>query len=100
MASENVIVTLRVKNKPDAAEKLDRLCREFFLDTRQFEGCLWVHAYRKEGSPQEVIFLEEWRSIEHYNKYLDWRKGNGTLERMTDLLDGPPVIEYWPRKID
>ncbi|HEX4167131.1 MAG TPA: antibiotic biosynthesis monooxygenase [Bryobacteraceae bacterium] len=100
MANKNVIVTLRLKNKADTGEKLEQLCREFFMDTRQFEGCLWVHAYRKEDSAEEVLFLEEWDSVEHYKKYLDWRRGNGTLDRMTSLLDGPPVIEYWPQKID
>ncbi len=100
MASENVIVTLRVKNKADKAEELDQWCRTNFIDTRQFEGCLWLHAYRKEGDPREVVMLEEWTSIPHYEKYLNWRKENGTLQELQNLLDGEPAIEYWSRKID
>ena len=100
MASENVIVTLRAKSKGDKVNELDQWCRTNFIDTRQFEGCLWLHAYRKEGAPLEMVVLEEWTSISHYENYLGWRKENGTLAAMQELLDGEPSIEYWSRKVD
>ncbi len=100
MANDGVVVTLRLSHKPEQEEALDKLSREFFMDTRQQQGCRYVHAYRKQDSPTEMIFLEEWDSVADYEKYLDWRKGNGSLDRLTGLLDKPPLIEYWPRKID
>ena len=100
MANEGVTVTLRANHKREQEAAVDTLLREFFMDTRQKQGCRYVHAYRKQDSETEVILLEEWDSIADYEKYLGWRKENGSLDRLTGLLDQPPVIEYWPRKID
>ena len=100
MADTGVIVTLRLNHKPEQEEALDKLSREFFIDTRQKKGCRSVHAYRKNDSHTETLFLEEWDSIADYDAYLNWRKENGTLDRLNSLCDRPPVIEYWPQKID
>lgn len=100
MADQTVIITLRLHHEPEKEAELDRMTREIFIDTRQFAGCHYVHAYRKPDNSTEMIFLEEWDSISSYEKYLDWRRSNGSLDRLTSLLNQPPAIEYWPRKID
>lgn len=62
-------------------ENLKNLFREKLVETRAFEGCLSIEVYVEEGT-ETIHLVEDWESLAHYEKYLQWRIETG----LADLL--------------
>ena len=60
-------------------------------DTRAFEGCQDLKVY-VEGDGEAIVFIEYWDSVEHYQRYLNWRTETGVLAELVEMLDEPLVI--------
>lgn len=76
----------------EARELLDTV----LVDTRAFDGCLAVEVLADEHDPAHVIALETWESLEHDNRYREWRAGPGASALRTVLV-APPVLTRWVR---
>ena len=67
-------------------ENLKNLFRDKLGETRAFEGCISIEVYVEEGT-ETIHLVEDWESLAHYEKYLQWRIETG----LADLLD--PILE-------
>ena len=56
-------------------------------DTRSFDGCISIETYIEE-STNTVHLIEDWETLDHQTKYLNWRVETGLLEVLEPLLDG------------
>ena len=56
-------------------------------DTRTYDGCIKVDAYEDEGN-STITLVEEWETLAHQQKYLEWRIETGTQEATKDILEG------------
>ena len=56
-------------------------------ETRSFDGCISVDTYI-ENSTNTVHLIEDWESLDHQSKYLNWRFETGLLEVLEPLLKG------------
>lgn len=65
-----------------------------FKDTRAFDGCELIHAYADESDPQRFVIFERWKSREHYQRYLEWRRSTGYLEKSSLRMVSPPVVQH------
>jgi quinol monooxygenase YgiN len=99
MASEVATITLSFTHQPGHAAEVDAFLNSILPDTRKFEGCRFVHAHRHRTDENRVLLIEEWDSVEAYEKYFAWRNSSGTLAPLGPLLAGPPQIDYWPRVV-
>ncbi len=76
----------------EARELLDTV----LVDTRAFDCCLAVEVLADEHDPAHVIALETWESLEHDDRYREWRAGPGASTLRTVLV-APPVLTRWVR---
>ena len=68
-------------------EELKNLFREALVDTRAFDGCISIEVY-VEKDTETVHLVEDWESLEHYGKYLQWRLDTGLPALLDPILEG------------
>lgn len=61
--------------------------KEALVDTRAFDGCTRIDTYF-EVAASTLVLIEEWQSLEHYDRYLQWRIETGLGELLDGLLEG------------
>ena len=68
-------------------ETLKNLFREKLVETRAFEGCLSIEVYVQEDT-ETIHLVEDWESLAHYEKYLQWRLETGLADLLEPILEG------------
>ena len=81
------LVIVSFPAKPETLNTLKESMRRALPDTRNFEGCLSVNTFIEE-STNTIHLIEDWESLEHQAKYLNWRIETGLLEVLEPLLEG------------
>ena len=56
-------------------------------DTRNYDGCQFCDIYL-EDDDVGMIFVENWESKAHYDKYLAWRTEQGIGDLLGPILEG------------
>ena len=92
-----VTIVLEAKAKPECLEQFEQALKANLPDTRAYDGCNFLDAYRNQDDATDVVIVEQWESKEHYEKYLAWRAETGMLDNLASLLTGPPSIRYYDR---
>ncbi len=65
-------------------------------NTRGFIGCLNVTVFLNKGSGK-MVFDEEWLSVDHHQKYIEFIANNGVMNELVSFLKSPPEIKYLDR---
>ena len=73
--------------KEGLLENLKETLKAALPDTRSFEGCISVVTYIEEAS-NTIHLIEDWETLEHQSKYLNWRVETGLLDILEPLLEG------------
>ena len=81
------LVIVSFPAKAETLETLKEAMRRALPDTRSFEGCLSVNTFIEE-STNTIHLIEDWESLEHQAKYLNWRVETGLLDILEPLLEG------------
>ena len=81
------LVIVSFPAKPDCLEDLKNSMKEALPDTRNYEGCISVDTYIDE-STNTIHLIEDWETLDHQSKYLNWRVETGLLTALDPLLDG------------
>tara|TARA_Y100000589_G_scaffold97689_1_gene92258 strand:+ start:106 stop:411 length:306 start_codon:yes stop_codon:yes gene_type:complete len=81
------LVIVSFPAKPETLETLKEAMRRALPDTRSFEGCLSVDTYIEE-STNTIHLIEDWETLDHQEKYLNWRIETGLLTDLDPILDG------------
>lgn len=68
-------------------EQLRAALVEALPATRAFDGCLGLDVYQEEGT-ETFTLVEDWESLDHYDRYLEWRMQTGLPQLLDELLDG------------
>jgi quinol monooxygenase YgiN len=90
--SITVMVELTVK-----AEFADGYCvrlQEAFPETRAYDGCEDIVAYRDEQQLQRIVVVERWASRAHYERYIEWRRGQGIFDRLASISEIPISVSF------
>lgn len=90
----SVLVQIELNAKPECVEEIATTLKGVFPETREFDGCLGLTAYLNDNG-YTYIFVEEWESKEHFQKYFAWRDETGVLAALGELLQGPPDVRYF-----
>lgn len=95
-----VTVVLRLQIRPEYVDAIAADFLENLPDTRGYDGCYELVAYRNQDNPGEIVEVQRWESREHYEKYISWRTETGMADHLISMLSGPPEIRYydaiWP----
>ena len=81
------LVIVSFPAKEGMLDNLKKTLKGALPDTRSFDGCISVDTYIEE-STNTVHLIEDWESLDHQTKYLNWRVETGLLEVLEPLLDG------------
>ena len=83
---ENLVIV----SFPAKAGKMDVLknaMKDALPETRAYDGCISVDTYIEE-STNTIHLIEDWKSLDHQAKYLEWRVETGLLTALDPILDG------------
>tara|TARA_B100001093_G_C26665489_1_gene943791 strand:- start:228 stop:533 length:306 start_codon:yes stop_codon:yes gene_type:complete len=81
------LVIVSFPAKKETLELLKKFMRQALPNTRSFQGCLSVDVYIEE-STNTIHLIENWETLEHQEKYLNWRIETGLLTDLDPILDG------------
>lgn len=56
-------------------------------ETRSFDGCISVVTFIEQAT-ETIHLIEDWETLEHQAKYLNWRVETGLLDVLEPLLEG------------
>ena len=81
------LVIVSFPAKEGMLENLKETLKAALPETRSFDGCISVDTYI-EDSTSTVHLIEDWESLDHQSKYLNWRIETGLLGTLEPLLKG------------
>ena len=81
------LVIVSFPAKEGMLDDLKETLKAALPDTRSFDGCISVDTYI-EDSTNTVHLIEDWESLDHQSKYLNWRIETGLLDVLEPLLIG------------
>ena len=86
----NVIIEGTLKE--GERENFTGICTEAFKVTRAFDGCQGIDLVYNSEKQNNWLFNEVWDSGEHYQKYLQFRTEDGTLDAIASMCEDAPSI--------
>ena len=90
-----VSVLLEGTLKEGEKDNFTGICTEAFKVTRAYEGCQGIDLTYNTENPNNWVFTEVWDSKEHYDKYLQFRTDDGTLDAVAALCEAAPSIRIF-----
>ena len=81
------LVIVSFPAKADMLETLKEAMKSALPDTRSYDGCISVDTYI-EKSTNTIHLIEDWETIDHQAKYLNWRIETGLLTDLDPILEG------------
>lgn len=83
---ENLVI-VSFPAKPEMLEALKDAMKKALPETRAYDGCISVDTYIDE-STDTIHLIEDWETLDHQAKYLNWRVETGLLDDLDPLLAG------------
>ena len=90
-----VNVILEGTLKEGERENFTGICTEAFKVTRAFDGCQGIELIYNTENSNNWIFNEVWDTKEHYQKYLQFRTEDGTIDAIASLCEDAPSIRIF-----
>ena len=84
---KNLVIATFVAAEGELETLAEVLRTEILPDTRAFDGCIELHVYQEEGT-DSLTLVEDWVSLEHYDRYLAWRAEQGSFALVENLVEG------------
>ena len=88
-------VVIEFRAKEECVEKLLPWLRQILPDTRCREGCVLIAVTRNQDDPTNFIFVEQWDSRQHYERYFAWRQETGVLDQLAGMIRGPASFRFF-----
>ena len=79
------IVISKLKSKNEKFDELKKFLKEKLPEARTFSGCKGIHACTDEKD-KAVLLYEIWESVDHHQKYVQWRKQQGVHDSISKML--------------
>ena len=83
---ENLVI-VSFPAKPEMLETLKDAMKKALPETRAYDGCISVDTYIDE-STNTIHLIEDWETLDHQAKYLNWRVETGLLDDLDPILAG------------
>ena len=93
----SVYVLLEGTLKEGGVENFSALCEEAFPVTRAYDGCQEIYLTLNVENPHNFVLNELWDSKEHYQKYLEFRMEDGTVQKITEACEDAPSIRIFEK---
>lgn len=93
-----ITALVEVKTQEGKAGELLTALEGMLVDTRNFDGFVDISVIQNQDDHNNIILVEGWESLEHYQKYLGWRSERGDMDVLASFLSEPPSIRHFDRK--
>ena len=90
----SIIVILEADVKPESKSNLLTLLTQHLPETKQYKGFINISIHSEEDTNQ-VVFYEEWQTVDDYHAYLNWRTETGVMNELGATFNAPPSIRYF-----
>ena len=91
----SILVLLELQAVDGKADEMIEVLGRNLGDTRARQGCESVTVHRDNASPNSVLLVERWTTMEDDAAYRAWRAGDGAIAEMAGLVGGAPSIRYF-----
>ena len=90
---ENLVI-VSFPAKPEMLETLKDAMKKALPETRAYDGCISVDTYIDE-STNTIHLIEDWETLDHQAKYLNWRVETGLLDINASVIQ---IMKYLSQK--
>ncbi len=92
--SVSVTVMMDLSVKPERLDELKTALSGLLPDTRAYDGCEGIRINQDLDDPNHVVFIENWASKQHFEKYFAWRTETGVIAQLMGFVTTPPATTY------
>jgi heme-degrading monooxygenase HmoA len=96
--TEEVMVTLDITLKPEAAEGFARTGNAGLAAARAFPGFREVRIIRHKDDPCRFLFVQRWESEAAYDAYIAWRAERGEYQGLQAVATSVET-HIWPQTV-
>jgi quinol monooxygenase YgiN len=96
----SVMAVVKLKAQKGKGVGLLAVLSQPLVEIRGGSGCLGARLYMGAESPDELVLLGEWTSVEAHKKQFEALTASGALEEAQPILAGPPETTYYTRLAD
>ena len=89
------LVMIEFKARAETIDRMLAWLREILPDTRCREGCVSISVTRNQDDPTNFVFVEQWASRQHYERYFAWREQEGVLNELATMVDGEASFRFF-----
>ena len=93
----SILVLWEAQVKPDKIVDMKSYLAQILPDTRSYNGCQGLDVQFNMDDPGNMVFVEQWKSRGHHEKYAQWRKETGVSAELGSMLTGPRKVRYFER---
>lgn len=97
--TDGITITLTFTLKPEFLEGFRTNMPETLKDTARQPGFRDIRIVQNRDDPNRVLIFETWDSEQAYADYMAWRNQRGDFEAFSDMLTGPPEVNFWPQVV-
>jgi quinol monooxygenase YgiN len=91
----SALVILDMQADPQQIDRLRESLGSVLAETRGFEGCQRINMFQSQDDAANFVVVEEWTSMEEYDKYFTWRMETGTGGEFVQFLVNPPSSRHF-----
>ncbi|TDF34923.1 hypothetical protein EYS14_21315 [Alteromonadaceae bacterium M269] len=90
-----IITKFELRPKDKTGNSLTEFLTQILPATREYEGCQGAQFGLSESENKSILLLEEWRTKETFEDYIQWRISTGDFEKLGMLLAEEPSISHF-----
>jgi quinol monooxygenase YgiN len=91
----SALVILDMQAQPDQIDRLREVLGSVLAETRAFNACKRIDMFQNGDDPTNFMVIEEWTTMEEYEKYVKWRMETGTGGEFVQFLVDPPSSRHF-----
>ena len=94
MQDRPTTVIVHFHAKPGHGEELWSILLPAVPRLREIPGCMGGSLYHDIDSPNTIVLIEHWRSVEAHQRYVEQVEADGTMDTIRPLMSGSPERRY------
>ena len=91
----SLLVTSELSIQIGKVEEFLAIVHDGLEVSRSFSGNRSFELYLDQEKPGKVLFVEQWESEQHFQKYYQWRVERGGFETLGEYFSAPPVMRSY-----
>jgi quinol monooxygenase YgiN len=89
------LILFEFRVKAGREEEVERFLTNVLPSTRSYDGCLDLDVYRDTNDSMNFTIVQRWESVEHYERYRDWRIETGVFDDLVTNFVELPRMRYF-----